>query len=535
MPKNILFGDDARQALVTGVDKLANAVKVTLGPKGRNVVIERGYGSPTITKDGVSVAREISLPNNEENIGASLIKEVANKTNLNVGDGTTTATVLTQAIVRAGMRNVTSGANPVALNKGLHKCVKSLVEYIKTNISKPVEESEIAHVASISANDKGIGEKIAEAMVCVGKDGVITVEESPTFGINIEVTKGMRFDKGYISAHMETNPERMEAELNDPYILVTDRKISSIEEILPILEAVVQSGRKELAIIAEDVDGQALATLIVNKLRGMFTVVAVKAPGFGERKKEMLQDIATLTGAVFISYEGGFKLSSAKLEDLGRAHKFVSTKETTTIIDGKGDQDAIKDRIAQIKMQIEKTDSDFDRSKLGERLAKLAGGVAVIKVGAATETEMQEVKHRIEDAVGATKAAVEEGVVPGGGSALVKSLVALDSLELDVEESAAKDILRSALKEPMKQIASNAGFDGAVVVNSVATSETMSYGFNASTGEYEDMIKAGIIDPTKVTRSALENAVSIAGMILTTEAVVSEIPKKDNADVIPGM
>ncbi len=534
MPKQILFGDDARQSLVAGVDKLANAVKVTLGPKGRNVVLDKGYGSPTITKDGVSVAKEIELEDKNEEIGASLVKEVASKTNDDVGDGTTTATVLAQAIVRAGMRFVANGVNPVALNRGLHKGAEAIVEYIKTNVAKPVKDDEIANVAAISANDREIGEKIAAAMREVGKDGVITVEESQSFGMEIETVKGMRFDKGYISPYMVTNAEGMEASLNDPYILITDRKISSVEDILPILEAVAQTGRKELAVIAEEVDGQALATLVVNKLRGAFTVVAVKAPGFGDRRKEMLQDIAVLTGGRVITEDVGLKLANTKLEDLGRARKFVATKENTTIVEGAGEESAVKDRVSQIKKLINMTDSDFDREKLQERLAKLAGGVAVIRVGAATETEMKEVKHRIEDAVGATKAAVEEGVVPGGGVALIRAMKALDGLTLNTEESVAIDILRAALEEPVRQIAKNAGFEGAVVVDTIRKSSG-NEGFNAATGEYEDMVKAGIIDPAKVTRSALENAVSIAGMILTTEAVVSEIPKKDEPAGNQGM
>jgi chaperonin GroEL len=534
MPKQILFGDEARQSLVAGVDKLANAVKVTLGPKGRNVVLDRGYGSPTITKDGVSVAKEIELEDKNEEIGASLVKEVASKTNDDVGDGTTTATVLAQAIVRAGMRFVANGVNPVALNRGLHKGAEAIVEYIKTNVAKPVTDDEIANVAAISANDREIGEKIAAAMREVGKDGVITVEESQSFGMEIETVKGMRFDKGYVSPYMVTNAEGMEASLNDPYILITDRKISSVEDILPLLEAVAQTGRKELAVIAEDIDGQALATLVLNKLRGAFTVVGVKAPGFGDRRKEMLQDIAVLTGGRVITEDIGLKLANAKLEDLGRARKFVATKENTTIVEGAGAEDAVKDRVSQIKKLIEQSDSDFDREKLQERLAKLAGGVAVIRVGAATETEMKEVKHRIEDAVGATKAAVEEGVVPGGGVALIRAMKALDGLKLDAEESVAIDILRAALEEPVRQIAKNAGFEGAVVVDTIRKSSG-NEGFNAATGEYEDMVKAGIIDPAKVTRSALENAVSIAGMILTTEAVVSELPKKDEPAGNPGM
>lgn len=526
MAKQIKYDVDARDALVRGVNQLANVVKVTLGPKGRNVVLDKGYGSPTITKDGVSVAKEIELEDKFEHIGVELIKEAASKTNDVVGDGTTTATVLTQAIVTEGMKNVAAGANPVALNRGLHRAAEAVVEYLRTNISKPVEQDEIANVASISANDREIGEKIAAAMKEVGEDGVITVEESQSFGMDIETVKGMRFDKGYVSPYMITSPDRMEAEYEDASILITDKKISSVEDMLPVLEAVAQSGRKELVIIAEDVDGQALATLVVNKIRGTFNVLAIKAPGFGDRRKEMLQDIAVLTGGKVITEELGLKLQNATLEDLGHARKVVSTKENTTIVEGKGDEVLIKDRVNQIKKLIEQTDSDFDREKLQERLAKLAGGVAVIKVGAATETEMKEVKHRIEDAVGATKAAVEEGVVPGGGVALIRAAKALEDLNLIDEEMIAVNILRRALEEPMRIIAKNAGFEGAVVVDEVRKNSG-GFGFNAATGQYEDMIAAGIIDPTKVTRSALQNAVSVAGMLLTTEAVVTDLPKKD--------
>lgn len=526
MAKQIRFDDDARQALVRGVNMLANVVKVTLGPKGRNVVLDKGYGAPTITKDGVTVAKEIELEDKFENIGVELVKEVATKTNDVVGDGTTTATVLTQAIVQEGMKNVTAGANPVALNRGLHKAAEAIVEYLKKNISKPVEQDEIANVASISANDREIGEKIAAAMKEVGEDGVITVEESQSFGMDIEIVKGMRFDKGYISPYMITNPERMESEYENPYILITDKKISSVEDILPLLEKVAQSGRKEMVIIAEDIEGQALATLVVNKLRGTFNVLAIKAPGFGDRRKEMLQDIAVLTGAKVITEDIGLKLENATLEDLGQARKIIATKETTTIVEGKGDEVAVKDRVAQIRKLMEQTDSEFDKEKLQERLAKLAGGVAVIKVGAATETEMKEVKHRIEDAVGATKAAVEEGVVPGGGVALIRAAKALDDLNLSDEEMVAVSILRRALEEPLRVIARNAGFEGAVVVDTVRKHDG-NFGFNAASGQYEDLVAAGIIDPTKVTRSALQNAVSVAGMFLTTEAVVTDIPKKE--------
>lgn len=532
MAKQIKYKDDARQALVRGVDTLANIVKVTLGPKGRNVVLDRGYGAPTITKDGVSVAKEIEVEDKFENVGVELVKEVASKTNDDVGDGTTTATVLAQAIVKEGLKNVTAGANPVALNRGLHKATEAIVLELQNKISKKVEMDEIANVAAISANDAEIGKKIAEAMKEVGSDGVITVEESQSFGMEIETVKGMRFDKGYVSPYMVTNPDRMEAEYEDPYILITDKKISSLEEILPLLEKVAASGKKDLVIIADDVDGQALATFVVNKLRGTFNVLAVKAPGFGDRRKEMLQDIAVLTGAKVITEDIGLKLDSATLEDLGHARKVTATKDTTTVVEGKGVESEVKDRVAQIRKLMEQTDSDFDREKLQERLAKLAGGVAVIKVGAATETEMKEVKHRIEDAVGATKAAVEEGVVPGGGVALIRAMKALDNLNLPNEEMIAVGILRRALEEPLRTIAENAGFDGAVVANEVKKHDG-NFGFNAATGEYEDLVVAGIIDPTKVTRSALQNAVSIAGMFLTTEVVITDMPKKDEPAMPP--
>jgi chaperonin GroEL len=534
MPKQILFSDDARKKLVDGVNQLANAVKVTLGPKGRNVVLDKGFGAPTITKDGVTVAKEIELEDKFENAGVELVKEVASKTNDDVGDGTTTATVLAQAIVREGMKVVTAGANPVALKRGIDKSVEAIVKELQEKIAKPVEQDEIANVASISANDKEIGKQIADAMKQVGKDGVITVEESQSFGMEIEVVQGMRFDKGYVSPYMVTNTDRMESEYADPYILITDKKISSIHDILPLLEKIAQSGKKEMVIIAEDVEGEALTTLVLNKLRGAFHVLAVKAPGFGDRRKEMLQDIAVLTGGKVITEEIGLKLADATLEDLGRAHKVTATKESTTIVNGQGDKQAVEDRVAQIRKLMDQTDSDFDREKLQERLAKLAGGVAVIRVGAATETEMKEVKHRIEDAIGATKAAVEEGVVPGGGVALIRAMKALDGLKLDNEEGMAVNILRRALEEPLRQIAQNAGVDGAVIAEEVKKKEG-TFGYNALTGVYEDMIKAGIIDPAKVTRSALQNAASIAGMFLTTEAVITDLPKKDEPPMPGGM
>ncbi|PIQ96487.1 MAG: chaperonin GroEL [Nitrospinae bacterium CG11_big_fil_rev_8_21_14_0_20_56_8] len=534
MPKQIKHSDDARQALVRGVNILADTVKVTLGPKGRNVVLDRGFGSPIITKDGVTVAKEIELEDKFENIGVDIVKEVASKTNDVVGDGTTTATVLAQAIVNEGMKNVAAGANPVALNRGLHKAAEAVVNELTSKVSKAVEADEIANVAAISANDKDIGEKIAEAMAEVGQNGVITVEESQSFGMEIETVKGMRFDKGYVSPYMVTNPERMEAEYQDALILLTDKKVSSIEDIVPLLEKVAHSGRKDLVIIAEDVDGQALATLVVNKLRGTFNVLAVKAPGFGDRRKEMLQDIAVLTGGKVITDDLGLKLENVELEDLGRAGKVVATKEHTTIVDGAGDKSLVDARVAQINTLIEQTDSDFDREKLEERLAKLAGGVAVIRVGAATETEMKEVKHRIEDAVGATKAAVEEGVVPGGGVALLRAARALDELNLGDEEMIAVGILRRALEAPLRTIAANSGHEGAVVVDEVKKN-TGNFGFNAATGNYEDLVTSGIIDPTKVTRSAILNAVSAAGMLLTTEAVVTDLPAKEEPAMPGGM
>ena len=480
------------------------------------------------------MAKEIELEDKNENIGVELVKQVASKTNDVVGDGTTTATVLAQAIVRQGMKNVVAGANPVAINRGLHKASEAIVTFLREHVAKPVQDDEIANVAAISANDKEIGTKIAQAMQEVGQDGVITVEESQSFGMEIETVKGMRFDKGYISPYMVTNNERMEAEYEDPYILITDKKISSVEDIVPVLEKVAESGRKDLVVIAEDVDGQALATLVVNKLRGSFNVLAVKAPGFGDRRKDMLQDIATLTGGTVITEDIGMKLENVTLADLGRARKIVATKETTTVVEGKGDQAQVTDRVAQIKKLIDQSDSDFDREKLQERLAKLAGGVAVIRVGAATETEMKEVKHRIEAAIGATKAAVEEGVVPGGGVALIRAISALDDVgaSLSDEELLAVNILRRALEEPLRIIATNAGFEGAVVVDEVKKNSG-NFGFNAANGEYGDMVVAGIIDPAKVTRSALENAVSIAGMLLTTEAVVTDLPSKDEPAMPP--
>jgi chaperonin GroEL len=531
-PKLIIFEEDARRALERGMDQLANAVKITLGPKGRNVVLEKKWGAPTITNDGVSIAKEIELEEPMEKIGAELVKEVAKKTDDVAGDGTTTATVLAQAIVKEGLRNVAAGANPMGLKRGIERAVEMAVEAIK-NQSKDVEQKEeIAHVGAISAADPEIGEMIAEAVDKVGKDGVITVEESNTFGMELDLVEGMRFDKGYISAYFVTDPERMETVLEEPYILIANSKISAVKDLLPVLEKVMQTG-KPLLIIAEDVEGEALATLVVNKVRGTFRSAAVKAPGFGDRRKAMLQDIAILVGGQVISEEVGLKLESATLDLLGQARKVMITKDDTTIVEGTGRDEDIKGRVNQIKAEIEKTDSDYDREKLQERLARLSGGVAVIKVGAATEVELKEKKHRIEDAVQSTKAAVEEGVVPGGGVALLNTQTTLDKSDLEGDELTGAAIVRKSLEEPLKQIAANAGLEGGVVVEKVRGLD-QGWGLNAATGEYEDMFKAGVIDPTKVTRSALQNAASIAALFLTTEAVVAEKPEKEKAPAMPG-
>lgn len=525
--KQTLFAEDARHALERGVNTLADAVKVTLGPKGRNVVLEKKYGSPTITNDGVTIAKEIELPDPFENMGAQLAKEVATKTNDIAGDGTTTATLLAQAMVREGLKNVAAGANPMILRKGIEKAVQVVVDEIK-KVSKSVDSKEdITHVAANSAADDEIGALIAEAMEKVGKDGVITVEESQTMGTNLEVVEGMQFDRGYVSPYMVTDSERMEAVLDDPYILLTDKKISAIKDLLPILEKLIQRG-KPLLIIAEDVDGEALATLVVNKLRGVLNVVAVKAPGFGDRRKAMLSDIAIVTGGQVISEDVGMTLENATLEQLGSARQVKVTKEETTIVDGKGDTKEIKNRVQQIKLQIEETTSDYDREKLQERLAKLSGGVAVIQVGAATETEMKEKKHRIEDALSATRAAVEEGVVPGGGVTLLQIAPVLDKLKESESGDVATGIslVRKALADPVRQIANNAGVEGSVIVEKVSAME-FGKGYNALTGEYVDMVASGIVDPAKVTRSALQNAASIAAMLLTTECLVAEIPEKE--------
>ncbi len=526
MAKEILFAEEARRALESGVNQLAEAVRVTLGPKGRNVVLDKKFGSPMITNDGVTIAREIELEDPFENMGAQLVKEVATKTNDVAGDGTTTATVLAQAIIREGLKNVAAGANPMIIKRGIEKAVKVAVEEIK-KIAKPIEEKNaIAQVASISAGDEEIGNLIAEAMEKVGKDGVITVEESKGFVTTLDVVEGMNFDRGYISPYMITDTDKMEAVLDEPYILICDKKIGAIADVLPVLEKVVQAGRP-LMIIAEDVEGEALATLVVNKLRGTFTCVAVKAPGFGDRRKAMLEDIAILTGGQVISEDVGMKLENATLQQLGRARQVKVKKEETVIVGGMGDQAELEKRIAQIKTLIEETTSDFDREKLQERLAKLSGGVAVIEVGAATETELKEKKLRIEDALNATRAAVEEGIVPGGGTAYINIIPALDKIEAVAEVATGVKIVKKALEEPVRQIANNAGLEGSVIVEKVRAQEP-GIGFNAATEEYVDMIGAGIVDPAKVTRSALQNAASIAAMLLTTETVVADKPEKEN-------
>jgi len=532
--KELLFDENARRALERGANALADAVKVTLGPKGRYVVIDKKFGSPTITNDGVTIAKEIELSNHFENMGAQLVKEVASKTNDIAGDGTTTATVLAQAIIREGLRNVTAGSNPLAIKRGIEKAVEAAVAELKKMSRKVETKEDIAQVASISAKDKTIGDIVADAMEKVTKDGVITVEESRTTKTELELKEGMQFDKGYISPYMVTDPERMEAVLTDPYVLITERKVSAIADILPLLEKVVQVQRP-LVIIAEDVEGEALATLVVNKLRGTFTCVAVKAPGFGDRRKEMLKDIAILTGGTVISEELGLKLDKVTITELGKAKTVKITKEDTTIVDGAGKKEEIKGRIEQIKRQIEDTDSDFDREKLQERLAKLSGGVAVIQVGAATETELKEKKHRMEDAVSTARSAVEEGMLPGGGAALIHALKGLANAKPDhADEQVGINIVKRALEEPLRQIAENGGYEGSVVVQKVKTLES-NFGFNAENAEYGDMFKMGIVDPLKVTRSALENAASIAALLLTTETLVSEKPDdKKNGGGMPG-
>lgn len=544
MGKQILSGEEARLALKKGVDVLANTVKVTLGPKGRNVVLDKKFGSPTITNDGVTIAKEIEIGTVDEspkkkaeaqveNIGAQVIKEVASKTNDVAGDGTTTATVLAQAIIEEGIKNVTAGANPIAIRKGIEKATERVVSELK-KIKKDVKDShEIADVASISAADEEIGKMIADAMDTVGKEGVITVEESQTLGLEKEVVEGMQFDRGYISAYMVTDTARMEAVFEHPKILITDKKISSIQDILPLVEKLANTGKKDLVIIADDVEGEALATLVVNKLRGTFNALAVKAPGFGDRQKEMLADIAILTGGQVISEEVGLTLENAELDVLGEARKVISDKDDTTIIEGAGSQDTVKARVAEIKTQIEKTDSDWDKEKLQERLAKLAGGVAVIKVGAPTEVEQKERQHRVEDALSATRAAVDEGIVPGGGVALLRAASGLNDLNLDKEEQVGVEIVKKALEAPMRQIAENAGERADVVITDIKKNEGANYGYDFAASEYKDLVKAGIIDPAKVTRSALQNAASAAAMLLTTEAVVADIPEPP-APLMPG-
>ncbi len=537
MSKQILFDEQARLKLKAGVDKLANAVKVTLGPKGRNVVLDKGYGSPTITNDGVTIAKEIDLEDKFENLGAELVKEVATKTNDVAGDGTTTATLLAQAIITEGLKVVAAGAEPMAIRRGIEKGVEAVVSELKS-MSKAIKSNEeIAQVASISAQDQEIGQAIAEVMDKVGKDGVVTVEESQTFGLEKEVVEGLQFDKGYVSPYLITDTTRMESVYNDALVLITDKKISSLGDILPLLEKIAQSGKKDLVIIADDIDGEALATFIVNKIRGTFNVLAIKAPGFGDRRKDILKDIAVVTGGQVIMEEIGLKLETTTIEQLGRARKVIATKENTTIVDGAGEKKAIDARVGEIRAELENSDSDFDKEKLQERLAKLSGGVAILKVGAATETEMKEKKLRVEDAIHATKAAVEEGIVAGGGVALLRSISALDTLKLENEDEAvAVKILRNALEAPLRQIALNAGKEPSVIVNNVKQ-EKGSYGYNAANDTYGDMVASGIVDPTKVTRTALQNAASISALMLTTEAIVTDKPeeKKDSMPDMSGM
>lgn len=539
MAKQIVFGVKAREALKRGVDVLADAVKITLGPKGRNVVFDKGYGSPTITNDGVTIAKEIELEDKVENMGAQIIKEVATKTNDVAGDGTTTATLLAQAIISEGMKNIAAGASPVGIRRGIERATEVIVKKLR-DLAIPIsatKKSEIAQVATISAKDRAIGDKIAEVIQQVGKDGVVTVEQSQTFGIEHELLEGMQFDRGYVSPYMITNAERMEATYENPYILITDKKISAISDILPILEKLAKMGKKELMILADDVEGEALATLVVNKLRGIFHTLAVKSPGYGDRKKEMLEDIAVVTGGRVISEEVGLKLENVELDMLGEAKRVIASKDNTTIVGGKGKKQDIERRVAQIKAQYESSSSEFDKEKLQERMAKLSGGVAVIRVGAATEVEQKEKQHRIEDAVSATKAAIDEGIVPGGGVALIRCLDALAKL-VDEKSSLAKDeqvgvdIMRRAIRRPLMQIAENAGVSGEVVVSEVEKKRG-NMGYNAATDTYEDMVESGIIDPAKVTRSAVQNAASAAAMLLTTEVVVAELPKKD-APAMPG-
>jgi len=540
MAKQLVFGEDARRRLKAGMDTLAEAVVTTLGPKGRNVALDKKWGSPTITHDGVTVAKEIELKDPYENMGAQLLKEAATKTNDVAGDGTTTATLLAHMIVNEGLKNVTAGANPMLIKRGILKATEAVVEAIKGMATEVQDKSSIAHVAAISAADTEIGELIAEVMDKVGKDGVITVEESKGLAFETEYVEGMQLDRGYISPYFVTNPEKMVAELEEPYILITDRKISAVTDIVPLLEKLVQVGKRELLVIAEDVDGEALATLVLNKLRGMLNCVAVKAPGFGDRRKAMLRDIAVLTGGQVITEEMGRKLETTTINDLGRAGKVVVTKDDTTIVDGKGEEKEIKGRIEQIKVQIEDTTSDYDREKLQERLAKLAGGVAIIRVGAGTEVELKEKKHRVEDALSATRAAVEEGVVPGGGVTLINAMPALDDIKMELrDEQTGVDIVRQALEAPMRMIAENAGKDGAVIVEEVRrrqkAGDNLNIAYDVIADEFVDMYERGIIDPVKVTRSAVQNAASIAAMILTTEALITDIPEEEKAPATPPM
>jgi chaperonin GroEL len=548
MAKDIKFNEDSRQAIKRGIDKVADAVKITLGPKGRNAILDKGYGAPTITNDGVTIAKEIELENKFENIGAELIKEVASKTNDVAGDGTTTATVLTQAIIREGLKYVAMGVNPIGIRHGIEKAGEEVIKELKANAKKIETKGEIAQVATISAEDSEIGKIIAEVMEKVGKDGVITVEESQTFGMSSEVVEGMQFDKGYISPYMITDTEKMQAEFEDPYILITDKKISSLSEILPILEKITQQGKKDVVIIAEEVDGEALATLVINKIRGTFNALAVKAPGFGDRRKEMLSDIAVVIGGKVITEDLGIKLENATIDMLGRAKKVIAKKDSTIIVDGKGNKKEIDTRISQIRKETQASDSDFDKEKLQERLAKLAGGVAVLKVGAATESELTYKKHKVEDALAATKAAVEEGIVAGGGTALVKAGVAVrkkyesgtikySNKDLITEVDAGFKILLRSLEEPLRQIVQNAGQEeGPVVANIVRKSEFKNNGYNAVSGTMvDDMIKEGIIDPVKVTRSAVENAISVSAMLLTTEVAITDLPEKKDSHAMPSM
>lgn len=534
MAKQIKFAQEAREKIKAGVNKLADTVKVTLGPKGRNVLLDKSYGSPTITNDGVTIAKEIDLEDKFENMGAQLVKDVASKTNDAAGDGTTTATILAQAMINEGLKNVTAGASAMGIRHGIEKSTEAVVAHLRQHAKKISNKDEIAQVASISANDPEIGKMIAEVFDKVGNDGVITVEESQTLGVEYELTEGMQFDQGYVSAYMVTDTARMEAKIDNPYILLTDKKISSIQEILPLLEQLAQGGRKELVIIAEDVDGEALATLIVNKIRGILNVLAIKAPGFGERRKEMLQDIAILTGGQVISEETGMKLESATVEMLGSARRVVADKDNTTVVDGKGKPAQIKARVEQIKAQIEKSTSDYDKDKLKERLGKLSGGVAVIKVGAASEVEQKEKQHRVEDAKEATRAAIEEGVVAGGGTALVQAAKVVENLKVTGDEKIGADIVRRALEAPAWQIAENAGMKGDVIVAEIAE-EKAGVGYDAQNDKFVSMLEAGIIDPLKVTRSALQNAASVAAMILTTEAAVTDLPEKKDAMPMPPM